>query len=1158
MLAGPLTTSPEPTLHLTDGGAAATGTGFGGSSGNSLYTANNNHSGNGADQEEEEEDDDEEREMDVSRLQFNFAADIDADIALDNSVRTDPRMNSYSYSINASSAAANADLAESQRLKRGGTLPGGGIGAGAGAGGQSSGNGGPGGVDHPWSAAAAANAAAGSKPATMTLKEQEKVIDQLKKESFSLKLKIFFLEERLAKVSPEHVDQALHENVEMKVKLQTMHSELKQYKRLLLEAHAAIEALQAQQKICDLEHGMSEAEQKEYQRALQESKELKNVLKELNEQLQEMEQEAKSNENEIATLQSQAKDFELLQRQYEDRIQKLNEELDEAGKQGFEEAQIWKDRYMKLQQEADDAYTAKAHMEKALAETEHQLQILKDNHDQELTLQSQDHRDELSRHNLMVADLKSQLENERAARMQEREMHRNDMEALSEEWTRERQHMHAQNDTLLAELDEQRKENDELARQVQELLLWKEEDAVRHDQEMGDVVAELDDKIAEIERLSAELDHYQGLKEELDIKDDRIFQLEQQIEAMEIARKEANDVHDEVVARLKSKIQANVHQQGVNPAQVSEEVHIWRERFEQSKKEADELSMHLHEIENQLIMERNKAVGGQHWREEKIQMEMRHAEVVGNLQDQIIDLNDRIAELNKALNDRDDSILRYKEKLAIATQEIKEAEQRYKDMEIRSSNHAETINTDLTALRNELEQIKSSRAEASEQAASEFASEKQRLEYKLRRLQDTASQLENEKKQHEISLEDRNKTIAKLKSRVIQLEWQLNNKRDEGTSESTSSAMAERNSLLLRVLEHIENIMGRDSRLDPNMLPKPSANFKYFSKHLCSRLEGLSNVYDFFEKRSKELDDRVSNEHLHIRKDLEINIKRLEKWEGITRAAADRQRLWREKLVKKTGEIEALQAKVTQLTKLLNEAKTRTVSNEKIHDLEVRCKHAEHKLQKYANSEELWNARIRELERRTKEAEEGRVRDRQGANERLASQKDENRALQKSNEALQARNRRLQHEVDIYKTRIQMAGGDTEDPTGKTGGGGSGGGRSGSYHSSLPSASMSQRINTEIKLMDRIEDLRKELEQQERVTEKEHERVRTTLRELEAANAQLFMLQQRLSRHDSLFKDALGRIESLSKRREVLESPSLRQATNELYRLLGTEDGWNG
>ena len=51
--------------------------------------------------------------------------------------------------------------------------------------------------------------------------ESEQVIDQVKRENFGLKLKIYFLEERLAKLAPDQVNQALKENIELKIDFQT-------------------------------------------------------------------------------------------------------------------------------------------------------------------------------------------------------------------------------------------------------------------------------------------------------------------------------------------------------------------------------------------------------------------------------------------------------------------------------------------------------------------------------------------------------------------------------------------------------------------------------------------------------------------------------------------------------------------------------------------------------------------------------------------------------------------------------------------------------------------------------------------------------------------------------------------------------------------------
>ncbi|KAI7873970.1 hypothetical protein K492DRAFT_138435, partial [Lichtheimia hyalospora FSU 10163] len=79
---------------------------------------------------------------------------------------------------------------------------------------------------------------------TLTLKEQEKTIDILKKDNFGLKLKIYHLEKRLDELSPDQVDNALKENVDLKVNIQILTQELKKYKHMILELHSAMDLLQ--------------------------------------------------------------------------------------------------------------------------------------------------------------------------------------------------------------------------------------------------------------------------------------------------------------------------------------------------------------------------------------------------------------------------------------------------------------------------------------------------------------------------------------------------------------------------------------------------------------------------------------------------------------------------------------------------------------------------------------------------------------------------------------------------------------------------------------------------------------------------------------------------------------------------------------------------
>ncbi|KAI9495428.1 hypothetical protein BDB00DRAFT_814644 [Zychaea mexicana] len=124
---------------------------------------------------------------------------------------------------------------------------------------------------------------------TLTLKEQEKTIDTLKKENFGLKLKIYFLEKRLDDISPDQVDNALKENVDLKVSNKTLTQELKKYTKMIWELESAMDILQRNQKACDLPHGMSSDEQMEYETALtnaaqsqEENKRLHKMVAELN------------------------------------------------------------------------------------------------------------------------------------------------------------------------------------------------------------------------------------------------------------------------------------------------------------------------------------------------------------------------------------------------------------------------------------------------------------------------------------------------------------------------------------------------------------------------------------------------------------------------------------------------------------------------------------------------------------------------------------------------------------------------------------------------------------------------------------------------------------------------------------------------------------
>jgi hypothetical protein len=91
--------------------------------------------------------------------------------------------------------------------------------------------------------AATGTPATAARGREMTLKEQTASIDRLQKENFDLKIKVYYLNEKLEKQSEEGVKEALHENVEMKVKLAEGMRERKLLKKRVKELEKQVEDL---------------------------------------------------------------------------------------------------------------------------------------------------------------------------------------------------------------------------------------------------------------------------------------------------------------------------------------------------------------------------------------------------------------------------------------------------------------------------------------------------------------------------------------------------------------------------------------------------------------------------------------------------------------------------------------------------------------------------------------------------------------------------------------------------------------------------------------------------------------------------------------------------------------------------------------------------
>ena len=87
------------------------------------------------------------------------------------------------------------------------------------------------------------------------MKDYEEKQAQLKKENFNLKLRIYFLEERLGQINGvKDKEEAIKKNIELKVENESMRKELSEKHELLCQAAKALDILETQFKEEKLRH----------------------------------------------------------------------------------------------------------------------------------------------------------------------------------------------------------------------------------------------------------------------------------------------------------------------------------------------------------------------------------------------------------------------------------------------------------------------------------------------------------------------------------------------------------------------------------------------------------------------------------------------------------------------------------------------------------------------------------------------------------------------------------------------------------------------------------------------------------------------------------------------------------------------------------------
>lgn len=137
-----------------------------------------------------------------------------------------------------------------------------------------------------------------------------KHIDNLKKENFNIKLKVHFLEERLAQLAPDQIDAALKQNINLKIEVQQRGMDLKKLRKLVLELEKELERSQKNGGGGGGQGGSSRRE-----------RELEEMLQERDREIRELRRRR------VESSQDVDEELEMALRDAEDRNQELESEL---------------------------------------------------------------------------------------------------------------------------------------------------------------------------------------------------------------------------------------------------------------------------------------------------------------------------------------------------------------------------------------------------------------------------------------------------------------------------------------------------------------------------------------------------------------------------------------------------------------------------------------------------------------------------------------------------------------------------------------------------------------------------------------------------------------------------------------------------------------
>ncbi|KAI0062162.1 hypothetical protein BV25DRAFT_1886017 [Artomyces pyxidatus] len=904
--------------------------------------------------------------------------------------------------------------------------------------------------------------AANAKGNNLTLRDQEKHIDNLKKENFNIKLKVHFLEERLAQLAPDQVEAALKQNINLKIEVQQRGMDLKKLRKLVLELEEELERSQQGGARSSREQEL-EARLQERERELRELRRRRAVgpddgaLRDAEERNAELEEELENvrrlleeNTDELTELKGMV-DFGGDGRQAR-RIQELESDNKELKAMLDEHADILAQREEEKEELLDQYDALRLQFEDL--ERRREAESIERSQSRAMILEEREEREAVEdglnalRDKLAAASIElQQKEDEISFKSQEISdlvnEHQSILDDVENEWKGEVDEAKVQIEELRDALAEQESESEELRMRIAEFetnnnaLHEKFEAAFAHLERESE---EKDEEIALANREIEELGQRIYVLEEDNDELKRLHERARQDEAIERERLEA------LSAALKDKVanlKAELQEMSELYDQCTQDILAHRARQE-------ELAHHVEDLVEEVQKEREAR--------ERVENDLNKAErdFDADLRRERRALDAKESALQNALND----LTRAQALLSQRETDLSAVQSALQSMEAESKKLGESHTTARFSLQLEVDRLKRDL----ERLEDELARTRKDLDERATKSRERDSVVDNLHTENrelasqlavqtqarlnvsekldatQASLSAAESELATFRSRVQDLEQRLSkDQRSLLAAESQyRDQLTERNTLLLTIYQYMDKILGVDKtpKKSGQAETKPFTNFGVFHDNLITRLKSLSHIQLDFDKRVKEAEVRYTERMNDMKKTLDNRWRQIDKFEASVKSYADTKQTWRRKLSAKEGELDAAKTTLSELTSQLTALKRPGPgdSNE-VKALMARANNAERRLtnaqnqlaaaeekmanmnQKTTATDSKWEARVKEYETRLRSAEEKVKREKQGYKERVLELETQIKTLQRQKELADKRNQQLA-EIETKAPRV--------------------------------------------------------------------------------------------------------------------------------------------